>query len=176
MAQVDPVSETAPDSEATPASCPRCGWFDLQSWLEVLAGIVIALIALLTSYDHIALSAGAALQLPQQWGVWCIAASVALVVADAQLATGSQRRAEDQRLQAENEAVRERNQRLQAENEADRERNRAAQERERAARSNRVQARALRAGALVQLEPSVLHRRFLALVVAELAQLADEPA
>ena len=139
-----------------------CGWFDLQGWLEVLAGIVIALIALLTSYDHIALPAGAALQLPQQWGVWCIAASVALVVADAQLATGSRRRAEDQRLQAENEA--------------DRERNRASQERERAARSNRVQARALRAGALVQLEPSVLHRRFLALVVAELAQLADEPA
>jgi len=30
------------------------------------------------------------------------------------------------------------------------------------------------AGALVELEPSVLHRRFLALVVAELAQLADE--
>lgn len=162
MAQVDPVSETAPDSEATPASRRRCGWFDLQGWLEVLAGIVIALIALLTSYDHIALPAGAALQLPQQWGVWCIAASVALVVADAQLATGSRRRAEDQRLQAENEA--------------DRERNRAAQERERAARSNRVQARALRAGALVQLEPSVLHRRFLALVVGELAQLADEPA
>ena len=162
MAQVDPVSETAPDSEATPASRRRCGWFDLQGWLEVFAGIVIALIALLTSYDHIALPAGAALQLPQQWGVWCIAASVALVVADAQLATGSRRRAEDQRLQAENEA--------------DRERNRAAQERERAARSNRVQARALRAGALVQLEPSVLHRRFLALVVAELAQLADEPA
>ena len=162
MAQVDPVSETAPDSEATPACRRRCGWFDLQGWLEVLAGIVIALIALLTSYDHIALPAGAALQLPQQWGFWCIAASVALVVADAQLATGSRRRAEDQRLQAENEA--------------DRERNRAAQERERAARSNRVQARALRAGALVQLDPSVLNRRFLALVVAELAQLADEPA
>ena len=66
MAQVDPVSETAPDSGATPASCPRCGWFDLQSWLEVIAGIVIALIALLTSYDHIALPAGAALQLTQQ--------------------------------------------------------------------------------------------------------------
>ncbi len=50
---------------------------------------MISLIALLTSNDHIALPAGAALQLPQQWGVWCIAASVALVVA------------EDQRLQAE---------------------------------------------------------------------------
>jgi hypothetical protein len=58
---------------ATPASSRRrsnpSGWLDLQGWLEVLAGIVIALIALLTSYDHISLPAGA-LQLPQQWGVW----------------------------------------------------------------------------------------------------------
>jgi hypothetical protein len=123
---------------------------------------VIALIALLSSYDHISLPAGA-LQLPQQWGVWFIAASVALVavvaegfcVAVAQLATGS---------------------RLRAANEAAEERNRAAEERERAARSDRVQARALRAGALVWLEPSVLHRRFLALIAAELAQLAVTPA
>ena len=40
---------------------------------------MIALIALLSSYDHIALSAGD-LQLPQQWRVWFIVASVALVV------------------------------------------------------------------------------------------------
>jgi hypothetical protein len=115
---------------------------------------VIALIALLSSYDHISLPAGA-LQLPQQWGVWFIAASVALVAVDAQLATGS---------------------RLRAANEAAEERNRAAEERERAARSDRVQARALRAGALAWLEPSVLHRRFLALIVAELAALAEEPS
>jgi len=49
------------------------GWLDLQGWIQVLAvnheqdGIVIAL---LTSYDHISLPAGASLQLPQQWGVW----------------------------------------------------------------------------------------------------------
>jgi hypothetical protein len=112
-----------------------------------LAGLVIALIALLSSYDHIALPAGAKLQLPQQWGVWFIVASMALVVvvaegfceAVAQLATGSRRRAAD-------DAAR-------------------AAERERAARSDRVQARALRAGALVWLEPSVLHRRFLALLI-----------
>jgi hypothetical protein len=114
--------------------------------------------------------AGAKLQLPQQWGVWFIAASVALVVvvaegfcvAVAQLATGS-------RLRAAQDAAR-------AANVAAEERNRAAEERERAARSDRVQARALRAGALVWLEPSVLHRRFLALIAAELAQLAATPA
>jgi hypothetical protein len=158
MAQVYPSSESAPDLAATPAPSRRrsnpSGWLDLQGWIQVVAGLVIALIALLTSYDHISLPSGA-LQLPQQWGVWFIVASVAIVVVDAQLATGS---------------------RLRAANEAAEERNRAAEERERAARSDRVQARALRAGALVQLEPSVLHRRFLALVVAELAQLADTPA
>ncbi|MCT0216733.1 hypothetical protein KQ298_10410 [Synechococcus sp. CS-1330] len=47
-----------------------------------MAGFVIALIALLSFYDHISLPAGA-LQLPQHWGVWFIAASVALVVVDA---------------------------------------------------------------------------------------------
>jgi len=67
--------------------------------------------------------------------LWFVFASMALVLVDPQLATGSRLRAEDE----------------------------AAEER-------------LRAGALVQLELSDLHRRFLALVVAELAQLADEPA
>ena len=35
---------------------------------------MIALIALFSSYDQISLPAGAKLQLPQQWGVWFIAA------------------------------------------------------------------------------------------------------
>jgi hypothetical protein len=65
---------------ATPASSRRrsnpSGWLDLQGWIQVVAGLVIAL---LTSYDHISLPAGA-LQLPQQWGVWFIVASVAIVV------------------------------------------------------------------------------------------------
>jgi len=77
---------------------------------------------------------------------------MAVVLVDAQLATQSRHRERDR---------------------ADQERNRAAEERERAARSDRDQARALRAGALVQLEPSVLHRRFFALVAAELAALAE---
>ena len=149
MAEIDPAPGSAPD--LAPIH-PR--GLDRQGSIQAIGGIVIALIALLSSYDHISLPAGA-LQLPQQWGVWFIAASVALVAVDAQLATGS---------------------RLRAANEAAEERNRAAEERERAARSDRVQARALRAGALAWLEPSVLHRRFLALIVAELAALAEEPS
>jgi hypothetical protein len=100
------------------ANTPR--GLDRQGSIQILAGIVIALIALLSSYGHISLPAGARLQLPQQWGFWFIAASVAVVVVDAQLATGS---------------------RLRAANVAAEERNRAAEER--AARSDRVQARAL---------------------------------
>ena len=47
---------------------------------------MVALNALLSSDDHISLLAGISLQLRQQWGVWFIAASMALVLADAQLA------------------------------------------------------------------------------------------
>jgi len=102
----------------------HCG-LDLQGWIQAIAGLVIALIALLSSYDHISLPAGARLQLPQQWGVWFIVASVAVVAVDAQLATGS-------RLRAANEAAEERNR-------AAEERNRAASAREQATRHTRIQ-------------------------------------
>jgi hypothetical protein len=109
---------------ATPVP-PRGRWLDLQGWIQAIAGLVIALIALLSSYDHINLPAGTVFQLEQQWGVWFIAASVALVVVDAQLATGS-------RLRAAQDAAR-------AADEAARERDRAAEAREQAARRARIQ-------------------------------------
>jgi hypothetical protein len=62
-----------------------------QGLLEVLGGSVIALIALFSSYDHITI-AGHRVALQQQWGVWLIAASLALVVVDAELATRSRSR------------------------------------------------------------------------------------
>jgi hypothetical protein len=108
--------------EASPRH-PR--FLDLQGWIQVLAGIVIALIALLTSYDHINLPAGATLQLRQQWGIWCIAASLAVVAVDAQLATGSRLRAADDAVRAANEAAEERD--------------RAAAAREQATRRARIQ-------------------------------------
>jgi hypothetical protein len=94
---IEPSLESAPDLADSPSPPRRCCCLDLQGWIQAIAGLVIALIALLSSYDHISLPAGA-LQLPQQWGVWFIAASVALVAVDAQLATGS-------RLRAANEAA-----------------------------------------------------------------------
>jgi hypothetical protein len=151
--QLDSSAESAPDLPETQGPSCRSFCLDLQGAIQTLAGVVIALIALLTSYDHISLPAGAALQLPQQWGVWFIAASMALVVVDAQLATGSRRRERDRAVRAAQDAARaadettqERNRAAEERIRADRERNRAAEERERASRSDRVQARALRAG------------------------------
>jgi len=97
VVQLDSTAESAPDLPATPVSPGRrsncCGCLDREGAIQALAGIVIALIALLTSDDHIALPTGIFLQLPQQWGVWFIVASMALVLVDAQLATGSRLRA-----------------------------------------------------------------------------------
>jgi hypothetical protein len=95
-----------PVSSGRRSCCGGC--LDRQGWIQALAGIVIALIALLTSYDHIALPAGPVLQLPQQWGVWFIVASMALVLVDAQLATGSRLRAAQDAARAADEAAEER--------------------------------------------------------------------
>jgi hypothetical protein len=130
---IEPSLESAPDLADSPSPPRRCFCLDLQGWIQAVAGLVIALIALLSSYDNIALRAGAKLQLPQQWGVWFIAASVALVVvvaegfcvAVAQLATGS-------RLRAAQDAAR-------AADETTEERNRAAAAREQATRRARIQ-------------------------------------
>ncbi|MFW6732760.1 MAG: hypothetical protein ACODUE_13675 [Synechococcus sp.] len=66
--------------------------FDAPAAVEALAGIVIGLVALFSSYDHIILP-GYVLALQQQWGVWLIIISFPLVLIDAQLAAGSRRRA-----------------------------------------------------------------------------------
>ena len=70
--------------------------FDRQGWTQAIGGLVIALIALYSSYDHISLPAFQ-IRINQQWGVWFIAASLAFVLIDAQLATGSRLRAAEAR-------------------------------------------------------------------------------
>ena len=79
-----PARAQPPLSPPTPPR-PRLG-LDRQGLLEVLGGTVIALIALFSSYDHITL-ADHFIPLQQQWGVWFIAASLALILVDAELAT-----------------------------------------------------------------------------------------
>ncbi|WP_323248968.1 hypothetical protein [Synechococcus sp. CCY9202] len=105
---------------------------------------MIALIALLSSYDHISLPAGP-LPLPQQWCVWFIAASMALVLVDAQLATQSRHR----------------------------ERDRAAEERERAARRARRQDRCALAQFEFQLHPNTTTRQRLADLISLLREYGE---
>ncbi len=130
---------------------------DRLGLLQSVGGLLIGLIALFSSYDHITL-AGTSIQLPQQWGPLFILASVATVVVDAELAT----RARDR-----------------AAYEADRDRNRAAESRERSARSRKRQLERLERlhtaavlSARVQLDPSATNRArlraFLALISGEM--------
>ena len=137
--------------------------FDIQGWLTLLLGGLLALITLFSSFSHVHIPFLGAVALDQQIGVLLLAALVPALVGDAELATRC-------RLRAERDRVRAAEDRARAADEAAEERNRAAAERERAARSEQRQARALRAGALVWLNPTPLNRRFLELVAAELAE------
>ena len=132
---------------------------DRQGWITFFAAILLALITLFAGYDHVDLLGASSIDLPQQAGIPCLFAAVATAFADAQLASNDRQ---------ESAAIRDG-----AEDSADQERDRAAEERERAARCDRVQARALRAGALVWLNPTPLNRRFLELVAAELTEIAQ---
>lgn len=135
---------------------PPAGWWDTRRpcWgldrlglTQAIGGLVLGLIALFSSYDHITL-AGTSVRLQQQWGIACIAASLALVVVefvqysaphgrDAQLAT----RARDR-----------------AAHEGARERDLAREEREQAAGRAQLQARRR---SLLRMSCLVAQSRFL---------------
>ena len=130
---------------------------DRLGWLQAIAGLVIGLIALFSSYDHITVF-GRIIPLQRQWGIVFIAASLATVVIDAQLASRSRfREAYDRKVDR---------------NRADQERNRTAEARERQAkRLERLHTAAV-LSARVQLDPSTTNqarlRAFLALISGEL--------
>ena len=96
---------------------------------------------------HFDIFRAACFHIPQQAEIPCIAAALAAAVAETQLATN--RRAEGAAIRAATTDA------------ARRERNRAATEREHADRADQLQARALRAGALVWIHPTPLYRRLL---------------
>jgi hypothetical protein len=83
------VDEVFWDPDASPPWW-RLG-LDGKALLEAVVGSVVGLIALFSSYDHVSLP-HRQFPLQQQWGVWLIAVSLPLVVADAQLAARSRRR------------------------------------------------------------------------------------
>ncbi|MEB3323933.1 MAG: hypothetical protein VKM17_01190 [Cyanobacteriota bacterium] len=142
LTQGDPPDPATPDSVTPNASDPpgppeseqpqtprlrRCCLglsslcLDRLGLTQAIGGLVLGLIALFTSYDHIT-AFGYTIHLQQQWGVVFILASVATVFVDAQLATRS-------RLRAANESLEERD--------------RAAEARERQARETQRQGRCL---------------------------------
>ena len=186
-----PVPPATPGAAGAPADSeppsappelrePQRSWpgLDQLGAIQAGGGLLLGLIALFSSYDYIT-AFGRSIGLQQQWGIPLIAASVATVVVDAQLATGSRLRAAQDAERMADEAARERNlareerQRAdRSENEANRERNQADQERNRAAEARERQAETaerqrqslaeLRRSALlsarVQLDPSPTNR------------------
>jgi hypothetical protein len=162
---VPPDTPDAPgapaDSETPPAPpdfpAPQRPWPGLDHLRAIQAGggLILGLIALFSSYDHITVF-GRSIGLQQQWGIPLIAASVATIFIDSQLAT----RARD----------RDRNR-------ANQERNRAAEARERqaeAAERQRKSFERLDQGALlsarVQLDPSKTNRARLRAFITLMAQ------
>ena len=136
--QPDPPESTAPSRR----------WLGLDHLgvLQVLGGLALSLIALFSSYDHIT-AFGRTLQLQQQWGIVFIAASLATVIVDAELASGSRLRAAQDAARMADESARERyradQERQRADRERDlagRERNQASRERNRAAEARERQA------------------------------------
>jgi superfamily II DNA helicase RecQ len=142
-----------------------------QGLLQVLGGLALSLIALFSSYDHVTLL-GRTLQLQQQWGIVFIAASLATVVVDAELASGSRLRAAQDAARVADEAARERYRADRERNQADRERNRAAEARERQRESFERLDQAALLSARVQLDPSVSNR---ARLQAFLALMGQQP-
>ena len=108
--------------------------FDIQGWITLVLGGLLALITLFSSYSHVHIPFIGVVALNQQVGVLLLAALVPPLFGDAQLATRC-------RLRAERDRVREAEDRSRAADEA-------AEERDRAARRAQLQNRC----ALVQLQ------------------------
>ena len=196
-----PGSEEPPVPPELPAAPPSWPGLDRLGLTQAIGGLALGLIALFSSYDHLTF-AGRNIAINQQWGIPLIAASVAIVFIDAELATGSRLRAARDSARAAEDAARaadettrerhlaseERQRAEQRENEADRERNlaseerqRADRERNRATRSRKRQRRSLERlhqaavlSARVQLDPSDTNRARLQTFLNLLIQTTPE--
>jgi len=154
--------------------------FDLQGWITVVAGVLLALITLFTGYDHVDLFGRVTVRINQQIGVFILLASLATLVVEAQLA--SRRRNRDQidraraaaeRARAEVDRAREADAAARERDLAGRERNRAAEERERAARRAQRQDRCTLAQLEFQFSPNDTTRRRLSDLIALLREYGE---
>ena len=119
---------------------------DPQAWIAFAAAILLALITLFSSYNHVFIPGFATpFPLPQQAGIPCI--FIALAAAACELKLASNSRYESAELRAR------------AEYKTDNERNRAAEERERAAFRARRQAQCNLVQLRHQLDPSERNAR-----------------
>jgi hypothetical protein len=173
---------TLPPLQVPPAppelSAPMRPWpgLDLLGAIQAGGGLILGLIALFTSYDHLTF-AGQRIGLQQQWGIPLIAASVAVVLIDSQLASRSRLRAALDAIRAAqdaarstNETARERNLAREERQRADQERNRAAEARERQRESFERLDQAALLSARVQLAPSPTNRARLRAFLTLMAQ------
>jgi len=124
---------------------------------QTIGGLVLGLIALFSSYDHITFT-GRSIPLQQQWGIPLIAASVATVFVDAQLATGSRLRAARDAVRAAQDAARIADETAEERDRADQERNRAVEARERQRKGFERLDQAALLSARVQLDPNPTNR------------------
>ena len=92
-ANPDPPNASPPES--VQSHRPWRPSLDRLGLTQAIGGLVLGLIALFTSYDHITF-AGITIPLQQQWGVLFIIASVATIFVDAELASRSRLRAADE--------------------------------------------------------------------------------
>lgn len=147
------MAEVAPESKK---GSFRFLGFDGQGSLQLIGGLVIGLIALYSSYDHVNFLSSS-IHLNQQWGVWLIVASLAVVVIDAQLASRSRLGEENRRCE---EALA-----------RSREANEAAEATKRQGQGIALLRSAALLSARVQLDPSELNssrlNAFLALLAEE---------
>jgi len=133
--------------EPEPASVLPTPWLlDRQGWSTLAAGVLLLLISFTTNYGDDNLLHFASLPVHDKVGMGLHLAALAALVGDAELATRLRHRAARAREREALEAV---------------------------AREQR-QNRALRAGALFLLEPTALHRRFLAYIANELTGLPGD--
>jgi len=124
---------------------------------QTIGGLVLGLIALFSSYDHITF-AGRNVPLQQQWGIPLIAASVATVFVDAQLASRSRLRAARDAVRAAQDAARIADETAEDRNRADQDRDRAAEARERQRKGLERLDQAALLSARVQLDPNPTNR------------------
>jgi len=140
---------------------------------QAIGGLALGLIALFSSYDHLTI-AGRNIPIPQQWGIPLIAASVAIVFVDAELASGSRLRAAEDAARAADETDRDRNLASEESQRADRERNRAARSRKCQRKSLERLHQAAVLSARVQLDPSDIDRARLQTFLNLLSQTTPE--